>query len=169
MRTLSIVSLALAFTLASGFGTAPVSAQDDAPAAPARKAPAKAQHEVASKEVAFKEITAIDAASSGAIAASDVTALRKREGKETTVSGKVVTVFAPDSKSIVLLNFARNYKEAVVVGVKSNRFPAFPDLRTLKDKTVVVTGVVVLFKDRPEILLETPSQIRTVKSASSAK
>lgn len=165
MRPLSLVSFALVFAIAAPFGTRPVSAQDDAPAVPSKKAPAKAQHEVASKVIAFKEITAIDAASAGAIAASDLPALRKREGKETTISGKVTTVFAPDSKSIVLLNFARNYKDAIVVGVKSNRFSAFPDLRNLKDKSVVVTGVVILFKDRPEILLETPSQIRVVKSS----
>ncbi|MFY7952574.1 MAG: hypothetical protein ACOVT5_08710 [Armatimonadaceae bacterium] len=165
MRALLFMSLSLVPVLFTPFATRSVSAQDPASPAASKKAPAKAQHEVAAKDVVLKEITAIDAASAGAIAASDLATLRKRDGKETTISGKVTTVFAPDSKSIVLLNFARNYKDAIVVGIKANRFAAFPDLRTLKDKTVVVTGVVILYKERPEILLETPSQIRVVKSS----
>lgn len=165
MRTLlPLLSAATLFVCVPG--ATPVSAQDSAPATPSAKAGSAKppQHQVAAKDIVFKEATAIDAASSGALGASDLDGLRKREGKETTVSGKVVTVFTPESRSIVLLNFARNYREAVVVGVKANRFSAFPDLRQLKDKTVLVTGPIVLYKDRPEILVESPSQIRIVRS-----
>ena len=148
---------------------APGIAQDAPGSSATKQTPGPAQHAVASKDAAFKEINPLDAAATGALAASDLAGLRKREGKETTISGKVTSVFAPDSHSIVLLNFARNYRDAVVVGIKANRFSAFPDLRSLKDKTVVITGAVVLYKDRPEILIDTPSQIRIVKSATPAK
>lgn len=124
----------------------------------------KPQHEVARKDARFAKVSANEAATLGAIAASDMATLRSKVEKEATVAGKVVAVFRPGSNSIVLLNFARNYRDALTVGVKSAHFAAFPDLRTLEGKQVIVVGKVALYRDRPQILIEKPSQLRIVET-----
>ncbi|MFM7322425.1 MAG: hypothetical protein ACKO5K_12995 [Armatimonadota bacterium] len=140
----------------------PAPAQDAPGSTPAT--PRKAQHEVARKDIEFASVSANEVSALGAVGAADIDALRKRADKETSVVGKVVSVFRPDSRSIVLLNFARNYRDAITVGVKSQHFGAFPDLRGLEGKQVIVVGKIGLYRERPQILIEKPTQLRIVKT-----
>ena len=80
-----------------------------------------------------------------------------------TFVGVVDKVFAPKGSNIVLLNFAKNYKSAVMGAVKVKNFGAFPDLAQLKGKKVTMTGKVVIFKGAPEVELEKAGAIKLVK------
>ena len=160
MTTVRTLSIALLATLCA---CAPAAFAQSGGAPPAA-GPRKAQHEVAVKDAAFAVVPANDVAGAGAVGAGDVEALKARAGKETTLVGKVVSVFQPESRSIVLLNFARNYKDAATVGVKAEHFAAFPDLRGLEGKQVLVTGKVTLYRDRPQILIEKRAQVRVVRT-----
>jgi hypothetical protein len=72
-------------------------------------------------------------------------------------------VFAPKSHSIVLLNFATNYKDAITVAIKVKDFASFPDLRKLKDKQVVVTGKYIDYKGQPELEISMLKQLQIIE------
>ncbi len=90
-------------------------------------------------------------------------AFKDKTGKEITITGKVYAVFAPKSHSIVLLNFASNYKDAITVAVKAKDFANFPDLRKLKDKQVVVTGKCIDYKGQPELEMSQVKQLQVIE------
>jgi hypothetical protein len=99
----------------------------------------------------------------GAVSATDLAGAKKAEGKNATVVGTVTKVFAPGSGSIVLLNFAADYKKAVVGAIKASDFSKFPDLAALKGKKVALMGKMVIYKGSPEIELTTAGAIKLVK------
>lgn len=99
----------------------------------------------------------------GALAATDLVAARKSIGKTALVVGVVSEVFTPKSGSIVLLNFASNYKNALVGAVKAADFRKFPPLQSLKNKKVALRGKVITYRGRPEMELQTAGAIRLVK------
>ena len=103
------------------------------------------------------------AAVKGAIAATDLAAARKLNGKTATFVGVVDKVYAPKSNGVVLLNFAKDYKTALVGAVQAKDFAAFPNLAQLKGKKVTVSGKVVIFKGAPEVMLEKAGAIKIVK------
>lgn len=133
--------------------------QEPAPAPGRTQHPA--QHTVAARDVVFKEIPSPEP---DALPATDLEGMRKRVGKEITLAGKVADTFSPAGNGIFLLNLARNFRDAASVGVKAARYKAFPDLRALKGRTIVVTGVVETYRDRIQIVVDSPSQIRVVKT-----
>ena len=99
----------------------------------------------------------------GAVPATNLAAAKKLVGKTATFVGTVSDVYAPKSGSIVLLNFAKNYKTAVVGAVKARDFGKFPVLTTLKGKKVALKGKVINFKGSPEVELTGAGAIRLVK------
>ena len=99
----------------------------------------------------------------GAVVATDLAAARKLSGKTATFVGVVDKVYAPKSNGVVLLNFAKNYKTALVGAVQAKDFAAFPNLAQLKGKRVAVSGKVVIFKGAPEVMLEKAGAIKIVK------
>jgi hypothetical protein len=98
-----------------------------------------------------------------AIHATDLLAFKDKTDKEITITGKVYSVFAPKSHSIVLLNFATNYKDAITVAIKAKDFASFPDLRKLKDKQVVVTGKCIDYKGQPELEISLLKQLQIIE------
>lgn len=99
----------------------------------------------------------------GALDAKNLAISKKSVGKVAVFTGTVVRVYAPKSGAMVLLNFAQNYKSALVGIVKKQDFRRFPDLQTLKGKPVALRGKVVLYKGAPEIELSQSGAIRLVK------
>ena len=71
-------------------------------------------------------------------------------------------VYQPKGNSRVLLNFAKDYRKAVVGMVEAADFSKFPDLTTLEGKKVLITGKVSDFKGQPEVHLTTLTSIKLV-------
>lgn len=112
---------------------------------------------------AFPTIKASDPSLKTAVVATNLPAAKKLVGKNVLVVGVVSDVFAPRSGSITLINFAKNYKTAVVGAVKAKDFAKFPNLMNLKGKKVALRGTMISFKGQPEVELTTVGAIRIVK------
>lgn len=153
--------LAVSFSVASA-----ANAKDLLKEFPVRNPPARAkfagqaQAKVALK-AAFPSVGAKQL--QGAIAATDLAAAKKLLGKNALFVGRVTTVFTPKSGSIVLLNFASDYKKALVGAVKAADFAKFPPLQSLKNRKVALRGRVISYRGRPEIELVAAGAIRVVK------
>ena len=126
-------------------------------------APKPAQSAVAAKDKKFATVKADADVVKKAIHATDLLAFKDKTGKEITITGKVYSVFAPKSHSIVLLNFATNYKDAITVAIKAKDFANFPDLRKLRDKQVVVTGKCIDYKGQPELEISLLKQLQIIE------
>lgn len=122
-----------------------------------------AQSAVAVKDKKFAVVKPEADVVKKAIHASDLLAFKDKTSKEITITGKVYSVFAPKSHSIVLLNFATNYKDAITVAIKAKDFANFPDLRKLKDKQVVVTGKCIDYKGQPELEISLLKQLQVIE------
>lgn len=130
--------------------------------APAGKQTGKSQSALAAKTV-FATIAASDPAVARTAPAVDLSAVRKLIGKEGAIQGTVAKAYVSDGNGIVILNFAKNFREAATAVLKPANYSKFPDLQTLTNKRVVVSGRVREFRGRPEIELTDPGQIKIVK------
>jgi hypothetical protein len=99
----------------------------------------------------------------GAVLATDLAGAKKMEGKNATIVGTVTNVFTPGGGSVVLLNFASDYKKAVVGAIKAPDFGKFSNIYTLNGKKVAFMGKMVIYKGHPEVELKTPGAIKLVK------
>lgn len=85
------------------------------------------------------------------------------EGSLKTVCGKVSKVFVSKTKTTFIDFSNENSKEtyftAVVFAKDSSVFQEYT-LTSLKDKNVCITGMVKMFKGKPEIILKSKDQIR---------
>ncbi len=112
----------------------------------------------------FGSISAGSSAVRHALSASNLKAAAKLEGKQGSFVGKVVSVYIPSNKSVVLLDFAKPYYKAISAALKPAYYSQFPDMRSLLGKTVLLTGRLSLYnKKQLEIVLQRPSQIRVVQ------
>src|SRR5688572_13237887 len=135
-------------------------AQKDKPEGAKKDHPAQAS--VAIKKP-FATIPAKDPALTKATEAKDLATVKKLVNKEAALKGTVDKVFASRGNSIVILNFAKNYKDAASVVLKPENYAKFPNMETLKDKTILVTGKVNLFREQPQIELTKPDQLKIVQ------
>lgn len=135
-----------------------VFAQDDKP----KQEPAKPQASVASKTVKFGTVKAADGSVTKALKASDLAGAKKLIGKEGAFEGTVVKVFSPSSNGLVILNFDKNYRNALTAVLRVKNYADFPDMQTLKGKRVLVTGKFEDFKGSPEIMLTKPEQVKLI-------
>lgn len=127
------------------------------------KASSQPQAAVASKTAVFATVKAANASVKAAVAANDLNAVNKQTGKSGTVQGTVAKLFAPPSNSLVVLNFADDYWTAATVVVRAKNFAKFPNLQTLKGKKVLVTGRVTEYKEKPQIEVSEPGQIKIIR------
>ena len=85
-------------------------------------------------------------------------------GSEKTVTGTVVEV--NQAEKLVRLNFDKPFPAqtftAIVFAAKTN---LFPDLLKLKGKTVEVSGKIVEYRERPQIVLVATNQLVVVESS----
>jgi len=83
-------------------------------------------------------------------------------GKDVTVKGLVADIYK--SEKVAYLNFVEKYPENPFTAVIfASRFSSFPDIDKYEFKTVEVTGRVTSFKGKPQIILDSESQIKVVK------
>lgn len=85
-------------------------------------------------------------------------------GSEKTVTGVIVEV--NQAERLVRLNFDKPFPAqtftAVIFAAKTN---LFSDLPKLKGKTVEVSGKIVEYRDRPQIVLANTNQIKVIEMA----
>ncbi len=87
-------------------------------------------------------------------------------GKEVTVTGKIVDTYtSKGEKKVILLNFGDKHPNEIFTVVINNddieKFKYNP-ADFLKEKTIAVKGTVIMYKDKPEIILKSPDQL-TIK------
>ncbi len=123
----------------------------------------KPQSEVASKEVKFATVKADVEDVKRALEAKDLEGAKKLVGKEGAFTGTVSRVFSPDTHSVVILNFAKNYREALTAPVRGRDFSKFPDLKKLEGKKVLISGKFQEYQGRTEILLTSPKQVKIIE------
>lgn len=112
---------------------------------------------------AFSTIGAADAKVKSATKATDLNAAKKTVSKTAAFSGTVAKVFTPKGNGLVLLNFANDYKTAIIGVVDDSDFAKFPDLQTLVGKKVWVSGKVENYKGQPEVRLNSPDAIKIIQ------
>ena len=120
------------------------------------------QWEVAAKG-AFKTVRATDSVVKKALKAKDLAGAQKLLGKEGAFEGTVTKVYTPKKNTIVILNFAPSFRDALTAVVKPESYENFPDLRTLEKKRVLVSGKLEVYQGRPQIVLTKPEQVRIVQ------
>ncbi len=97
------------------------------------------------------------------MAESALGGVRKLSGREGALQGTVAKVYVSDGNGIVILNFAKDFREAATAVVKPANYSKFPDLLTLNNKKILVTGRVREFRGRPEIELTDAAQVKVVR------
>jgi DNA/RNA endonuclease YhcR with UshA esterase domain len=79
-------------------------------------------------------------------------------GKTVTVKGFVADVY--QSEKVAYLNFVEKFpKNPFTAVIFASKFSDFPDIVKYRNKEVEVTGRVSIFKDKPQIILNSPKQI----------
>jgi hypothetical protein len=121
----------------------------------------------------LKELSSVPApnvpvALPGVIAANDAAAIAAAVGKTATVRGKVSQVGQTKSASITFINFVGNTREQFVAIVKKDHLATVAaafggKLESLEGKTVEIHGEIIAYKDKPEIELRTPEDVRVVE------
>lgn len=112
--------------------------------------------------VPLAHIPAGDASVKNALPADDLDAAEKMVDKTVTIKGRVAQVYVPASNKVNLLNFAGNYKDTVSAAIDEADYAKFPDPAMLKDKDVLITGTVIVFKNHLEVKVTSPDQIKIV-------
>jgi hypothetical protein len=85
----------------------------------------------------------------------------KYVGKLVTVEGLVDDVHRAASGKVTFLDMCGDYpNNGLGVPLFSDDAPKFPDIDSLKGKVIDVTGVIKLYKGRPEIILNDPGQLK---------
>lgn len=87
----------------------------------------------------------------------------KYYGQYKTVEGTIVAT--KNTGRVCFLNFHKNWRKyftAVIFASSFHKFPPNPEIYYLNRK-VRVSGVIKEYKGKPEIILESPSQIKIIE------
>jgi DNA/RNA endonuclease YhcR with UshA esterase domain len=83
-------------------------------------------------------------------------------GKVVTVEGFVADVYK--SEKVAYLNFIKKFPDNPFSGVIfSNKFDVFGDLNIYEGKNVSLTGRVTVYKEKPQIILDSKEQVKILK------
>jgi RecJ-like exonuclease len=104
------------------------------------------------------------ASASDTLDPTDAAALKPMVGKTVTIAGKVTSVNASKSGTVLFLHFASDWNTSLslVLFVKSGE-PSEESLQQFVGKKVKVTGKLELYKDQLEIKLDSPTSIETAE------
>ena len=81
-------------------------------------------------------------------------------GRVVTVKGFVADVYKNDK--VAYLNFVEKFPDNPFSGVIfANKFKDFGDINIYEGKNVELTGRVTVYKEKPQIILDSPDQIKT--------
>ena len=80
-------------------------------------------------------------------------------GKTVTVSGFVADIY--QSEKVAYLNFVEKYPNNPFTAVIfARQFSDFPEIEKYRNKKVEVTGRVSMYKGKPQIILNSPKQLK---------
>jgi DNA/RNA endonuclease YhcR with UshA esterase domain len=118
------------------------------------------------QKIAFVLFLGVATASVGLAADAPVIADKDASGhigETATVRGKVAAVFISKNGNI-FLNFGRAYPhQKFTATIFSSSAREFGDAKNYKGKQLQVTGQIRLYKGKPEIILQSPDQVRLVE------
>ena len=171
MKTIQLSATALG--LAALLLTVAHADQATTKTAPAMTAPAKAadsdadsktlpsQSSIAAKTT-FSTVAASDSAVTKALDAKSLTDAKKQIGKMGSFQGTVIQVYSPKSHSVVALDFAAHYKDALTADIAPEDYAKFPDLTQLQGKHILVSGKLVAHDDQTQLAVTNPDQIKII-------
>jgi hypothetical protein len=82
-------------------------------------------------------------------------------GETATLADKVANVFESKAGNI-FLNFGARYPNQVFTAfIPKDSADQFPNAKELDGRTVSITGKIVLYKGKPEIVLDDPSMLKS--------
>ncbi len=85
------------------------------------------------------------------------------------VEGKIQDAELTDNSKVVFLNFGKNFNTSLSAIIYNVDFPAFIDAgidqpeQYFKNKKVVIEGIVRICNGKPEIIINSPDQIKVLK------
>lgn len=100
--------------------------------------------------------------------ADDVAALQKLDGKSVAVRGQVHSVYIPKSGNPVILNMGADFKTCLKAVIYDRKFrewnlSAAEIGRLYEGKEVVIEGDVSIYKELPQVEINSPATVRVVK------
>ena len=103
-----------------------------------------------------------------AIPAVDTAQLIASDGKDVTVLGKVHSVYIPKAGNPVILNMGEDFKSCSKAVIYDRSFSKWKlsakEIEALyTGQTLIVEGQVSLYKDLPQVEINSPAQLRIVK------
>lgn len=100
------------------------------------------------------------AADQSALVAIPISGVAAHVGETVTVEGRVADVFT-SKKGNTFLNFGAPYPNQTFSAVIFvSEASLFPGVHSLEGRTVRVTGRVILYEGKPEIILKNPKQLK---------
>jgi DNA/RNA endonuclease YhcR with UshA esterase domain len=113
---------------------------------------------------ALSTVAASSPTVTNALAATDLAGAQKMIGKIGAFQGTIKEVYSPSDHDLLILDFAKNYKEALTGFVGKSDIEKFTGLATIVEgKRVVISGKFITYQGHPEIVLTSPTQIVLVK------
>jgi hypothetical protein len=117
-----------------------------------------------------RTITSAEAGQLKPRSADDVAALQKLEGKSVTVRGKVHSVYIPKSGNPVILNLGADFKTCLKAVIYDRKFrdwnlSAAEIGQLYEGKEVVAEGEISIYRDLPQLEINSPAVLRVVESA----
>ena len=91
------------------------------------------------------------------------------------VTGIVNNIDVSDKFNVILLNFGKSYNTSLSAVIHNDAIPAFvtagisEPAEYFKDKAVVLEGIIRILNGKPEIVIDSPSQIKIVDLKKSKK
>lgn len=85
------------------------------------------------------------------------------------IEGKICNSEITDRSKVIFLNFGRNFNTSLSALIYNTDMPAFIDAgiaepsEYFKNKNVVIEGIVRINEGKPEIVINSPGQIRIVE------
>lgn len=115
-----------------------------------------------------KKVTAAEAKKLKPQNAEEVAKLQKLDGKSVTIQGKVHSVYIPKSGSPVILNMGADFKTCFKAVIYDRKFrdwnlSAAEIGKLYEGRDVVVEGQISLFKELPQIEINSPAGVRVVE------
>lgn len=100
--------------------------------------------------------------------ADEVQTIMLYEGKYATVTGKVVSTYTAKSGKVRFLNFGDDYRTSFTVVIFTGDLDKFTSTigeptEYYKNKKLKVTGKISIYRDKPQIITNSPSQIKVLE------
>ena len=115
-----------------------------------------------------RTITSAEAGKLKPRSADDVAALQKLDGKSVAVRGQVHSVYIPKSGNPVILNMGADFKTCLKAVIYDRKFrewnlSAAAIGQLYEGKEVVIEGDVSIYKEMPQVEINSPATVRVVK------